>query len=134
METLQEILKMIIYAVITGCGVAIVQKILQVINKEIDELQANTQLSEYQKLNSIIDHVQEMIFNVVTTTNQVFVDALKKENKFDKDAAAKAKDMAVEKCKEMLTEDGIKAINILHGNIDVFLDTTIESIVNQLKK
>lgn len=134
METLQEILKMIIYAVITGCGVAIVQKILQVINKEIDELQANTQLSEYQKLNSIIDHVQEMIFNVVTTTNQVFVDALKKENKFDKDAAAKAKDMAVEKCKEMLTEDGIKAINILHGNIDVFLDTTIESTVNQLKK
>jgi hypothetical protein len=133
LELLKDILMIIIFTVITGCGIVVVRKTMDFINKKIDQIQVNTKLAEYDKLNKIIDKVQESIYTIVDATNQAFVDSLKKSNRFDKEAAAAAKDIAIDKANAMLTEEAIKAITQVKGDIDVFIDTTIESAVRALK-
>ena len=87
MELLKDILQLIIYVVITGCGVIVVKKILTFLNGKIDELQANTKLAEYEKLNKIIDKAQDTITDIVMEINQTFVDNLKKSESFTKESA-----------------------------------------------
>lgn len=133
LELLKDILQVILFTVITGCGVVVVRKVLEFVNKKIDQVQANTKLVEYEKLNKIIDKAQESIYTIVDATNQSFVDSLKKSNRFDKESAAAAKDIATDKANAMLTEEAIEAITQLKGDVDVFIDTTIEAAVRQLK-
>lgn len=133
MELVKEILQIVVFTLITGCGVVVCKKVLDFINGKIDQLQANTKLAEYEKLNKIIDKVQESLFTIVDATNQTFVNSLKQSNRFDKDAAMAAKQIATDKANAMLTDEAIKAITQIKGDVDVFLDTTIESAVNQLK-
>ena len=133
LELLKDILQVVLFAVITGCGVVVVRKTMDFINKKIDQIQANTKLAEYEKLNKIIDKAQESIYTIVDATNQVFVESLKESNRFDKESAAAAKEIATEKANAMLTEEAIKAITQVKGDIDVFIDTTIESAVRALK-
>ena len=134
LELLKEILQVVIYTVITGCSVVIVKKILVFLNKKIDDVQANTKLAEYEKLNRIIDQAQETIYSIVIAVNQTFVDELKKSEKFDKEAANQAKDLAMEKAKEMLTDETVDAITQVKGNVDAFINTNIEAVINQLKQ
>ena len=133
MELLKEILQIVVFTIITGCGVVVVRKILEFINGKIDQLQANTKLAEYEKLNKAIDQAQETIYTIVSAVNQTFVDSLKQSGRFDKDSAMAAKQIATDKANAMLTDEAIKAITQIKGDVDVFLDTTIESAVNQLK-
>ena len=133
MELVKEILQIVIFTIITGCGVVVVRKILEFINGKIDQLQANTKLAEYEKLNKAIDQAQETIYTIVSAVNQTFVDSLKQSGRFDKDSAMAAKQIATDKANAMLTDEAIKAITQIKGDVDVFLDTTIESAVNQLK-
>lgn len=133
LELLKDILAVVIYTIITGCGVVVVRKVLEFINKKIDQLQENTKLIEYEKLNKIIDNVQNSIYNIVDAVNQTFVDTLKEHNKFDKESAAAAKSVATDKANALLTQEAIKAITQIKGDVDVFIDTTIESAVRQLK-
>ena len=133
-ELLKDVLQMILYTVITGCGIAIVSKVMDFINSKIDEVQANTKLAENEKLNKMIDQAQSIIYNVVVTVNQTFVNTLKTEGKFDKESAEIAKNTAVDKATELINEETTKAIENVYGNLDSYLDVTIESMVNQLKE
>lgn len=134
MEMLQNILEAIIYAVITGCGVFIVKELLRFINGKIDEIQTSTKLVEYEKLNKIIDNAQSILENIVISVNQVFVASLKAEGKFNKESAEIAKQTAIDKATELLTDEAIKAIEIVYGSLDTYLDVNIEAIVNKLKQ
>jgi len=133
MDTLKNILSIIVYLVITGCGVAIVTELLKIGNKKVDELQANTKLAEHDQLNVVIDRAQSVITSIVQSINQTFVSDLKKSGEFTKDSAALAKDMALEKAKELITEEAAKAIQDVYGNVDEYLDIFIEQVVNELK-
>lgn len=133
MDTFKNILSIIVYLVITGCGVAIVTELLKIGNKKVDELQANTKLAEYDQLNIVIDRAQSVITSIVQSINQTFVSDLKKSGEFTKESAALAKDMALEKAKELITEEAAKAIQDVYGNVDEYLDVFIEQVVNELK-
>ena len=134
MELFKEILSIVLYVVITGAGVVVVKKVLDHINASIDDIQANTQLAEYEKLNRIIDQVQATVTTIVQATNQTFVDDLKKARKFTKESAVEAKNMALETAKDLISDEAAIAIEQLHGNVDVYLDSLVESIVKELKK
>ena len=134
MEILQNILEAIIYTVITGCGVFIVKELLRLLNGKIDEIQTSTKLVEYEKLNKIIDNAQSILENIVISVNQVFVASLKAEGKFNKESAEIAKNTAIDKATELLTDEAIKAIEIVYGSLDTYLDVNIEAIVNKLKQ
>lgn len=134
MELLQNILETIIYTVITGCGVFVVRELLRLLNGKIDEVQTSTKLVEYEKLNKIIDNAQSILENIVISVNQVFVNSLKAEGKFNKESAEIAKNTAIDKATELLTDEAIKAIEIVYGSLDAYLDVNIEAIVNKLKQ
>ena len=133
MELLKDILSALIYAIITGCGVAIVAKIVDFINAKIDDAQANTQLSEYARLNTIIDQVQQTVTMIVTSVNQVFVDSLKNSGKFDSESAKEAKELALDMANTLITDEAIKAIEKVYGDANVYIDSLIEQLVRELK-
>jgi hypothetical protein len=134
MELLKEILSIILYFIITGAGIIVIKKVLSHINVSIDDIQANTKLAEYEKLNIIIDRVQSVMTNVVQSVNQEFVDELKKSGTFTKETAIEAKDMALNLANKMLTEEAANAIEQVYGDVDMYLNTLIEDLVKNLKK
>lgn len=134
MELLKEILSIVLYFIITGAGVIVIKKVLNHINVSIDDIQANTKLAEYEKLNIIIDRVQSVMTNVVQSVNQEFVDELKKSGTFTKETATEAKDMALNLANKMLTEEAANAIEQVYGDVDMYLNTLIEDLVKNLKK
>lgn len=134
MELIKEIFSLVIFTIITGAGVVVVEKITKYVNASIDNIQKNTKLSEYEKLNLIIDQVQSVMTTIVQSVNQTFVSDLKKSKKFTKESATEAKNKALEMAKELLTEESANAIEQLYGNVDVYLDNLVESIVIELKK
>lgn len=133
MELLKDVFQMIMYTAITGCGIAVVKKIMDFINKKIDEVQTKISLAENEKINMMIDQAQKIVCDIVMCVNQTFTDVLKSEGKFDKDSAEIAKDTAVDKAKELINEETTKVIEEVYGSLDSYLDVLIESTVNELK-
>ena len=131
---MEELIRNIIYLILTGIGVAIVKEVLTFINKKIDEVQVNTDVTNYKKLNQYVDKAQEIIGNVVLTVSQTYVDTLKSNGSFTKEAQEEAKNKAIEIANKLITEESKNAIIILYGDFDVYISTQIESFVKQNKK
>ena len=134
MELIKEIFGLVIFTIITGVGVVAVEKITKYVNASIDNIQKNTKLAEYEKLNKIIDQVQIAVTTIVQSVNQTFVNDLKASGKFTKESATEAKNKALETAKELLTDEAATAIEQVYGNVDLYLDNVIESVVAELKK
>jgi hypothetical protein len=130
---MSEILRDILYIIISGCGVAVTKYIVDLVNKKVNEAQVNTEIKEYEKLNKYVDMAQDAIEKAVLTTAQTYVDSLKNSNGFTKEAQEEAKNKAIEIAKQMITEESKEAIIILYGDFNVYLDSTLESLVKQNK-
>lgn len=133
MEVLKQIFELVAYTVITGCGLAIIKKVIDVANVKIDELQEVTELKKYEKLNKYIDDAQNVVATVVTSIAGTFVDSLKKSGNFSKEAQKEAKNQAIEISKSLITEEMKNAITVARGDFDVYLDNLIEQIVREIK-
>ena len=86
------------------------------------------------KVKNTLDEVIEIIVNVVQATNQTFVDELKKKGEFTNEAAIDAFEISKETAVSMLSYEAIEIITEVYGDVDLYLDTLIESTVKQLKK
>lgn len=86
-----------------------------------------------EKANKMIKTATEIVVSAVKTVFQTYVDALKKEGKFDKEsqilALTKAKDIAL----SQMTEDVKEFIQTNYGKLDLWLTTQIEANINTLK-
>ena len=84
--------------------------------------------------NDIIDKYLSMLTNTVTecviATNQTYVEALKKEGKFDLDAQKKAFEMTQEAVMLILTDEAKKYLSAAVGDLNVFISQRIEAAVN----
>lgn len=133
MELLKDILQIIIYTIITGCGVIVTAKIVDFFNNKVDELQTNTKLAEYDKVNKMIDKAQDTITDIVTKINQIFVNDLKNSGEFTKESAEEAKNKALAEAKILINQETASVIETVHGSYDEWLDTIIEKAVHELK-
>ena len=127
---MKNVFENICYILISGCGVALARYICLLVNKKVDELQLNKEIKNNEKLNQYIDLAQDAIEDAVLQTMQVYVDTLKKQNKFDETAQEEAKNKAIETAKALISEESKNAIVILHNDFEVFLDARIEALVN----
>ena len=123
----------ILFVIIAGVGVSIVEKVLEITNAKIDKVQKETKLKENELLNSYIDFAQEIITKAVITVSQTYVDSLKKSGKFDKEAQVKAKKYATEIAKNLISTEGKKAIKTIYKDYDNYVDSVIESTCKKLK-
>ena len=127
METLQEFL----FELALACIPIITVYLGKFIYAKWEETRGNITNTKVQKT---LDEVVEMVVNIVQATNQTLVDTLKKNGEFTQEAAAEAFKISKDKALTMLSNESAEIIASVYGDIDVYLDTLIESTVKQLKK
>lgn len=85
------------------------------------------------KLARIISRVENIVSKTVILVNQTYVDALKVNGKFDKEAQKAAFEMCKERVLAMLNNESIKAIAETFGDFDEWIRTLIEAYVRDEK-
>ena len=110
-----------------GILTAYVVKYIRVKSKEI------TAKTENDKADKYIDMLAETISACVIATNQTYVEALKKQNAFTKEAQEEAFKMTYEAIMLILTEDAVDYLTQIYGDLSAYIGTQIEAAVNQSK-
>ena len=119
MENLGQILMPILITVITICICTMTSKIAK--------SAAETAPRKYQ---DIIYGLENIVSKAVITTNQTFVNELKKQGKFDKDAMKLAFDKTYESVIHSLSQSFYEYIEDENIDIDALLTQCIEQSVN----
>lgn len=101
------------------------------INKKKVALQMET---ENERAKAYMDLFEETIAKCVKTTNQTFVETLKKDGLFDKEAQEEAFNRTLHNVKAVLSEDCLKYLAMMTADVNTFIYTAIESEVNWAKK
>ena len=81
------------------------------------------------KVNKYIDKAQNVIIQCVDYVNQTYVDALKEEGKFGKEAQHTAFEMSKDYVYKLLDEKAKEAVVEIFGDFELWVDSMIESSV-----
>ena len=120
----------IIYLIITGIMPLLIMYAMTFLKVKIKEYQKNL---DNDQLNRYIYAATDAITKAVISVNQTYVDTLKRQGKFDTEAQSKAKQMAIDKAKELITADSKAAINTLYNDFEAYLNDAIEELVRENK-
>ena len=101
--------------------------LVRYINTKMKTL-ADTTSDEKQK--KYIEMLKNTITDCVIATTQTYVDTLKKQGKFDKEAQEQAFLMTFNAVSGLLTEESKKYLNEAIGDLDLYIKQKIESEVN----
>lgn len=82
-----------------------------------------------EKLNKYIDLLAEAIKASVVATNQTYVETLKKEGKFDKEAQLKAFELTKQAVLGILSQDAKICLQEAFGDLNAYIDNSIEATV-----
>ena len=86
-----------------------------------------------EKLARLLTRVENIVKQTVILINQTYVDALKEEGLFDKEAQKAAFEMCKEKVLAMLNDEAIVAIAETFGDYEEWIRTLIEAYVRENK-
>ena len=109
----------------------LVAYVVKYINAKGNEIAANV---DNELASKYIVMLTTTITDCVVATNQTYVEALKKEGKFDKEAQNKAFQMTYNAIMDILTEDAKEYLNNLYGDLSLYLSKRIEAEVVANKK
>lgn len=128
--TFKEFIQQLMYLVITGIlpfvTVYFANFVKSIIQKNKDNI-------ESEQVQNLIDYAGEAISVAVMTVSQTYVDTMKHQGKFDAEAQAIAKQMAIDKAKELTSREMKSAIESVYTNFDAYLDNYIETVVRESK-
>lgn len=124
---MNEIIINIISVVVTSIVLPLISiagaKLIQFINSKIKN----------NKAADLLTTATTIVINAVRSVFQTYVEALKKEGSFNKDAQIialnKAKDIAL----TQMTDEVKEYLVTTYGSLDTWLDTNIEATINILK-
>ena len=122
----QEVLNIIWSAVgviVTGLISWATTKLIALMNSKIKDTQVKRWATD----------LTSIIMNSVLTVTQTYVDNLKKENAFTKEAQKEAFDKGLALFQNQLTPELKKYIEDNFGDIQVYLKTQIEAMIKSLK-
>ena len=114
---------------ITLLGV-LVTYLVKYINTKSKELEASTDNELAKKYISLLSST---ITNCVIATNQTYVEALKKQGKFDAEAQKEAFNMTLNAIKALLTDEAKQYLSEIYGDLNTYITNQIEATVNQNK-
>ena len=121
-EALHEILYVLI-VIILPLLVRYIVVYLNVKTKEYSSKLENEALRKY------VEDANDIIASIVLSVSQTYVDAMKKAGKFTSQAQKTAKDMAVEKAKELISDASKNAIVVLYNDFEAYINEQIEALV-----
>jgi len=125
-ELLREIFEIVILPILGALALFAVKWI----NAKAEELKAETEDAVLQKY---IDMLADTITQCVIATNQTYVETLKKEGKFDKEAQITAFNMTYQAVLAILNEEAKEYLTEAVGDFETFLVKQIEAEVNYNK-
>ena len=105
--------------------------LVQYIKAKGNEIAANV---DSELASKYIVMLTTTITDCVVATNQTYVEALKKEGKFDKEAQYKAFQMTYNAVMDILTEDAKEYLNNFYGDLSLYVSKRIEAEVVANKK
>lgn len=114
-QVLAEIIAIVARAVVVAC----VPYVVKLLKDKIHD----------DRINKYVDKAWDVVVQCVDFVNQTYVDALKKDGKFDHEAQAKAFDMCKEKVLYILNENAKQAVIEMFGDLDCWLESAIECSV-----
>jgi hypothetical protein len=117
---------LLIYIIQTLCGLVItvgIPFLFVLLRKKVKD----------EKLAHLLARVENIVKQTVILVNQTYVDALKEEGLFDKQAQKIAFDMCKEKILDMLNDEAITAIKETFCDYEEWLRTLIEAYVRENK-
>lgn len=126
MEILTLLLEIVIIPLLGALTVYIVT-LLKAKTKEITDKIENDKADKY------IYMLSNTITKCVTATNQTYVDNLKKENAFSKEAQQEALKMTADAVLAILSDEAKTYLPTIVGDLNTYILTQIESEVNRLK-
>ena len=101
---------------------------IQVKTKELTDTKDNEMFTKYMTL------LSDTVINCVVTTNQTYVNTLKEQGKFDAEAQKEAFNKTYEAVMRILTDDAKKYLGEVLGDLDLYINTLIESQVSFQKQ
>ena len=125
-----EIMNLIETLVLVPLVIAISSLLIALIRQQIAKIEEKLKDDKVKKLLEIAENV---VSQSVATVSQTYVDALKKDGIFDKDAQQQAFKMSKDKIYKLLTTDTLQAVQNNYGNVDEWIVTKIEETINKSK-
>ena len=83
-----------------------------------------------KKIDKYLSMLSTTVTECVIATNQTYVEALKKEGKFDLEAQKKAFEMTQDAVMLILTDEAKKYLSAAVGDLNVYISQQIEAAVN----
>ena len=127
----KELLPIIIQTVLIPLLVALTGFAVKWINAKANQLKEKVKDDRYYLY---IDILQELVTKTVIMVNQTYVDELKKENAFTKEAQVEAFNKVYETVIQSLSEDVYSYLEQIIGNLSDYITVLIESSVKLEKK
>lgn len=127
--TLQMISEIINVCIIPLLGV-LVTYLVKYINAKSKELETTTDSAIAKKYISMLSTT---ISNCVIATNQIYVEDLKKQGKFDAEAQKQALQMTLNAVLAVLNDEAKEYLTAVYGDLDTYITNQIEATVNQNK-
>ncbi len=125
-EGLQNILYLVIVCVLP-LAIKYLVTYLQVKVNEMSKKIENEKLQQY------VNAANDAVSMAVLTVAQTYVDTLKVHGAFTKEAQKEAKEKALALAKQLINEEGQKAIVTLYGDYQAYLEAAIEALVRDTK-
>ena len=104
--------------------------LLTYINKKKQALQQDI---NNELVTKYTDLIEQTIIDCVTATNQTYVEALKKEGAFTKEAQREAFSRTLNNVMSILTEDCYEYLTTITSDVDKYIANKIEAEVNFAK-
>lgn len=127
---LKQILEMLFQLVILPIIPLLTLYIKKLIESKIDEIQTKSKNNTFDRYLQI---AEEGIVKAVMTVSQTYVDSLKKEGKFDKEAQIKAFNMAKEEFEKIISSEVKDFLNEVTTDYDTWIKASIESLIKESK-
>lgn len=126
-ETLNQIFQLFVIPIL-GVLATFVVEFLRVKSKEIINKLDNDVAKKYTEM------ITNTVIDCVIATNQTYVEALKKQGKFDEQAQKVAFEKTLNAVLGILTEEAKNYIKETTGDLNLYLSQLIEAEVNKAKK
>lgn len=121
---MNEILLSALTVIITGIIGFVGTKITSFLNERISS----------EKINRIMNQFLEVVSDSVRATYQLYVEKLKDEDLFDKEAQLNALNMTKEHILKILPANVLTFLRKIYPDINAFIELQIEKAIYELKK
>lgn len=127
MELLAQIFQLCIVP-LAGVLTSFLVSYLKKKSVELQEKTDNELAKKYMQM------LTDTICVCVMATNQTYVDALKKQGKFDKEAQEKAFQMTLNAVLAILSQEAQDYLTSIYGDLNAYITQLVEAQVNQCKQ